>query len=190
LPKSCIGLTIADARGVNAERFVDSQLDTIDLMILRELQQDGRLSVVDLAQRVGLSPSPCLRRLRALEERGTIVGYRAMLDQRAIGLGLQIFVFFRCASYDRGELQRLRETVKVMPEVLASYNVSGDFDGMLQVVVPDLPSFERFMHEKLLRLNVRDVRTSFVIGGRQVPAPLPLGHLDESVVQFEADPSG
>jgi Lrp/AsnC family leucine-responsive transcriptional regulator len=77
-----------------------------------------------------------------------------------------------------------------MPEVLASYNVSGDFDGMLQVVVPDLPSFERFMHEKLLRLNVRDVRTSFVIGGRQVPAPLPLGHLDESVVQFEADPSG
>jgi Lrp/AsnC family leucine-responsive transcriptional regulator len=156
---------------------VDSRLDAIDLMILRELQQDGRLSVVDLAQRVGLSPSPCLRRLRALEERGVISGYRALLDARSVGLELQAFVFYRVASYDRDQIAVLRQAVRDIPEVLASYNISGDCDGMLHVAVPNLDSFERFMHDKLLPLPIRDVRTSFVIGVRKQPAPLSLDHL-------------
>jgi Lrp/AsnC family leucine-responsive transcriptional regulator len=157
---------------------LDSRLDAIDLMILRELQQDGRLSVVDLAQRVGLSPSPCLRRLRALEERGVIAGYRALLDARRVGLSLQAFVFYRVASYDRDEIAGLRQSILGIPEVLASYNISGDYDGMLHVAVPELDSFERFMHDKLLPLPIRDVRTSFVIGVRKQPAPLPLEHLE------------
>lgn len=152
-------------------------LDAIDLRMLSELQQDGRLSIVDLAERVGLSPSPCLRRLRRLEESGVIAGYRALLDPAAVGLDLQVIVFYRVASYERADIDRLRAAVREMPEVLASYNMSGDFDGMLQVVVPGLPQFERFMHEKLLRLPIRDVRSSFVIAVRKSPGPLPLEHL-------------
>jgi len=147
-------------------------------MILRELQQDGRLSVVDLAQRVGLSPSPCLRRLRALEERGVISGYRALLDPRSVGLGLQAFVFYLVASYDRDRVAVLRQAVSDIPEVLASYNISGDYDGMLHVALPDLDSFERFMQDKLLPLPIRDLRSSFVIGVRKAPGPLPLAHLE------------
>lgn len=157
---------------------MDTRLDSIDLLILRELQHDGRLSIVDLAQRVGLSPSPCLRRVRHLEERGVIAGYRAMLDPRAVGLGLQVFVFFRVAAYERRQLDKLRAAFTALPEVLACYNVSGDYDGMLHVAVPDLAAFERFLHEKLLVLPLRDVRSSFVIAVRKPPAALPLDHLE------------
>lgn len=157
---------------------MDSRLDAIDLMILRELQQDGRLSIVDLAQRVGLSPSPCLRRVRHLEERGVIAGYRALLDAQAIGLGLQVFVSFRVASYERTQLDAIRAAIAAMPEVLASYNISGDFDAMLHVAVPDLAAFERFLHDRLLVLPIRDLRSSFVIAMRKQPAPMPLGHLE------------
>jgi Lrp/AsnC family leucine-responsive transcriptional regulator len=166
---------------------MDSRLDAIDLMILRELQDDGRLSIVDLAQRVGLSPSPCLRRVRHLEERGVIAGYRALLDPQAIGLGLQVFVSFRVTSYERKELDRLRAAIAAMPEVLASYNISGDFDAMLLVAIPDLAAFERFLHEKLLVLPIRDLRSSFVIAQRKTPAPLPLGHLEAAAADGKAE---
>lgn len=165
---------------------MDSRLDAIDLMILRELEQDGRLSIVDLAQRVGLSPSPCLRRVRHLEERGVIAGYRALLDPQAIGLGLQAFVSFRVASYERKQIEQLRAAIAEMPEVLASYNVSGDFDAMLHVAVPDLAAFERFLHDKLLALPIRDLRSSFVIAVRKAPAPLPLGHLEAAATDAGA----
>jgi Lrp/AsnC family leucine-responsive transcriptional regulator len=178
LLKSCARLSIVRFRaGGRPEWSVDSRLDAIDLMILRALQQDGRLSVVDLAQRVGLSPSPCLRRLRALEERGVIAGYRALLDPRAIGIALQAFVLFRVANYERAGIEKLRKDIADIPEVIASYNISGDSDGMLHVAVPDLAAFERFMHERLLPLPIRDLRTSFVIGVRKQPSPLPLDHL-------------
>ena len=153
------------------------RFDRSDLAILQEIQPAARLSIVELSDRVGLSASPCLRRLRALEERGVIRGYRALLDPESVGLGFQAFVFFRVAGYERNEIDRLRAEVAGIPEVVASYNLSGDFDAMLHVVVPDLAAFERFMHEKLLRLPVRDVRSSFVIAVRKPPQPLPLQHL-------------
>lgn len=169
---------------------MDSRLDSIDLMILRELQQDGRLSIVDLAQRVGLSPSPCLRRVRNLEERGVIAGYRALLSAQAVGLGLQVFVFYRVASYDRRQIEKLRSAIHAIPEIVASYSVSGDHDGMLHVMVPDLTGFERLMQEKLLALPIRDVRSSFVIGVRKPWAPLPLEHLEAAPVdEAEANPA-
>ncbi|HKY94473.1 MAG TPA: Lrp/AsnC family transcriptional regulator [Kiloniellales bacterium] len=167
---------------------MDSRLDAIDLLILRELQQDGRLSIVDLAQRVGLSPSPCLRRVRHLEERRVIAGYRALLDPQAIGLGLQAFVSFRVESHDRAQLERLRATIAGMPEVLASYSVSGDVDAMLHVAVPDLAAFERFIGEKLLTLPVRDLRSSFVIAVRKPPGPLPLDHLEAAAAGGAQEP--
>jgi len=161
-------------------------LDAIDRRILSELQDDGRLSIVDLAERVGLSPSPCLRRVRRLEESGVITGYRALLDPAAVGLELQVIVFFRVSNYDRAAIARLRAAIRDIPEVLASYNMSGDFDAMLHVVVPDLAHFERFMHEKLLRLPIRDVRSSFVIAVRKPPAPLPLDHLTDAARSSQA----
>jgi Lrp/AsnC family leucine-responsive transcriptional regulator len=159
---------------------LSNPIDPIDLRILQELQTAGRISIVDLSQRIGLSSSPCLRRLRNLEERGIIHSYRALLEPKAVGLHLQAFVFFKVVSYDRAEIQHLIEVFASTPEVLASYNLSGDYDAMLHVIVPSLTAFERFMHDKLLPLRVRDVRSSFVIGVRKPPAPLPLDHLKEA----------
>lgn len=158
---------------------MSSAMDPLDLRILEVMQDNGRISIVDLADRIGLSASPCLRRLRGLEERGVVRGYRTLLAPEAVGLNLQAFVFFKVASYERAQIQQLREVFAGIPEVLASYNVSGDYDAMLHVVVPDLAHFERFLHEKLLRLPVRDVRSSFVIGVRKEMGPLPLDHLRE-----------
>ena len=157
-------------------------IDAVDLRILQELQLAGRLSIVELAQRIGLSSSPCLRRLRSLEERGLIRGYRALLDAPAVGLQLQVFVFFRVTSYEQQAIEGLREALRNIPEVLAAYNLSGEDDAMLHVAVPDLAAFERFLHDKLLALPVREVRSNFVIGVRKEPAPLPLDHLKEQAL--------
>jgi len=154
-----------------------SSIDPVDLQILEVIQASGRISIVDLSERIGLSASPCLRRLRGLEERGVVSGYRATLSAEAVGLNLQVFVFFKVASYEHEQIQHLRNVFAGIPEVLASYNLSGDYDAMLHVIVPDLPAFERFLHDKLLRLPVRDVRSSFVIGVRKQSGPLPLQHL-------------
>ena len=160
---------------------MDGRLDAIDLMILRELQQDGRLSVVDLAQRVGLSPSPCLRRLRALEERNVIDGYRALVNPRAIGLGLEAFVFFRVESHAQAPLNQLRQALLALPEVVAFYALAGDPDAMLHVTVPDLAAFEQFLYDRVMTLPIRTVRSSFVLRVHKKPAPLPLGHLEAAI---------
>jgi Lrp/AsnC family transcriptional regulator, leucine-responsive regulatory protein len=153
-------------------------LDSVDRRLLDVLQADGRLSNVALAERVHLSPSPCLRRVKALEHDGVIAGYRALLDREAVGLGLTIFVEIKVEGHSEKLASELEKAVAKMPEVVSCHLVSGAADFLLEVVVPDLGSYERLLLGSLLKLpGVSDVRSNFAIRRVKAPSPLPLGHL-------------
>jgi Lrp/AsnC family leucine-responsive transcriptional regulator len=108
--------------------YVD--LDAIDLRILKSLQEDGRLTNNDLAERVGLSPSPCLRRVRRLEQEGFIRTFRAVLDREAVGLGLTVFVEIKVERHNRENAQALQDALRALPEVVSCHMVSGTADFM------------------------------------------------------------
>ncbi len=153
-------------------------LDRVDRRLLEVLQREGRLSNVALAERVHLSPSPCLRRLKALEEGGVIEGYRAVLDREAVGLGLTVFVEVKVEGHSEAVATAVQEAVTAMPEVVSCHIVSGAADFLLEVVVPDLRAYERLLLGSLLNLpSVGDVRSNFAIRTVKAPGPLPLGHL-------------
>ncbi|MBZ0228298.1 MAG: Lrp/AsnC family transcriptional regulator [Bauldia sp.] len=153
-------------------------IDRIDRRILDTLQADGRLSNVDLAERIGLSPSPCLRRVKHLEDAGMIVGYRAVLDRKAIGLGLTVFIELKVGKHSRDNAAMLQEALLAIPEVVSCHMVSGVSDFLAEVVVPDLDAYERLMTEKILTLpTIEDVRSNFAIRTVKSDAPLPLGHM-------------
>jgi Lrp/AsnC family leucine-responsive transcriptional regulator len=155
-----------------------TELDAIDCRIIDALQADGRLSNVDLAHRVGLSPSPCLRRVNRLEREGYIQTYRAMLERRLIGLGLTVFVGVKIDGHADDRATVLEAAVVAMPEVIACHMVSGEADYLLEVVVRDLEHYQRFLLGKLLSLPiVKEVRSSIAIQTLKAAAPLPLVHL-------------
>jgi Lrp/AsnC family transcriptional regulator, leucine-responsive regulatory protein len=155
-----------------------TELDAIDCRIIDALQADGRLSNVDLAHRVGLSPSPCLRRVNRLEREGYIETYRAMLERRLIGLGLTVFVGVKIDGHADDRATVFEAAVVAMPEVIACHMVSGEADYLLEVVVPDLEHYQRFLLGKLLSLPiVKEVRSSIAIQTLKAAAPLPLVHL-------------
>ena len=154
------------------------ELDAIDRRIVAELQADGRLSNIELAERVGLSPSPCLRRVKRLERDGTIDGYRASLRRGRIGLGFSVFVGVKINGHANEEAMRFEQAVVEMPEVIACHLVSGEADYFIEVIVPDLESYQQFLVGKLLSLPiVREVRSNIAIQTLKAGAPLPLGHL-------------
>lgn len=156
-----------------------SDLDAIDARILAALQEDGRLSNVDLAARVGLSPSPCLRRVKILEDAGVIEGYRANLGRTKLGLGLTVFVGIKVDGHRDTNANALQETMRRLPEVVACHLVSGEADFLLEVVVPDLAHYETFLVGTLLKMPmVKDIRSNFAIRLVKANAPLPLRHLD------------
>jgi Lrp/AsnC family transcriptional regulator, leucine-responsive regulatory protein len=157
----------------------NNDLDAIDHRILRALQEDGRLSNVELADRVGLSPSPCLRRVKRLEEEGYIETYRAILKRQRIGLGLTVFIGVKIEAHADERADVLQDAMIAMPEVIACHMVSGDVDYLLEVVVPDLQSYERFLLDRLLAFTmIKEVRSNIAISTRKVAAPLPLDHLE------------
>lgn len=156
----------------------ESDLDAIDRRIIAELQADARLSNVALADRVGLSPSPCLRRVKRLEREEYIVGYRAALRRDRIGLGFSAFVGVKIDGHANQHALKFEEAINAMPEVIACHLVSGEADYFLEVVVPDLEHYQRFLVGKLLNLPiVREVRSNIAIQTVKAGAPLPLGHL-------------
>jgi Lrp/AsnC family leucine-responsive transcriptional regulator len=153
-------------------------LDRVDRRLLEILQREGRLSNAALAERVHLSPSPCLRRVKALEEDGVIEGYRAVVGRESVGLGLTVFVEIKVEGHSDRLAEEIEAAVTAMPEVVACHIVSGAADFLLEVVVPDLRSYERLLLGSLLKLPaVVDVRSNFAIRTVKAPAPLPLGHL-------------
>lgn len=155
-----------------------SDLDDFDRKILAALQEDGRLSNVDLAEKVGLSPSPCLRRVKRLEQEGYIRGYRAVLDRRKLGLDLTVYVEIKVEKHSAENAALHQKLLEEIPEVVAAHMVSGEPDFVAEVVVPDLASYERLLTERLLTLPmVKDIRSNFVLRQAKIDAPLPLAHL-------------
>jgi len=150
-------------------------LDEIDRRILARLQEDARISNADLSRAVALSPSPCLRRVRALEERGVIRRFVALLDPGALGLGVSVFVQVRLERQVEQALERFEEALLGRPEVLECYLMTGDADYLLRVVVPDLPAYERFLVDVLTRVpGVASIRSSFALKQVKYSTALPL----------------
>lgn len=159
-------------------RNLHIKLDSYDRSILAALQRDGRLTNVELAEEIGLSASPCLRRVRNLEEAGVIRGYQASLDAESVGLGMTVFVGVKVERHHEVEAEKFQTTVLALPEVVSAFLVSGESDFLLHVVVPDLRGYERFLTSVLLKLpGVRDIRSNFAIKAIKPQGPLPLDHL-------------
>ena len=153
-------------------------LDAIDLRILTSLQEDGRLTNNDLADRVGLSPSPCLRRVRRLEQEGFIRSYRAVLDRESVGLGLTVFVEIKVERHNRENARALQEALGAMPEVVSCHMVSGTADFIAEIVVANLKAYERLLTEKLLTLPmIADIRSNFALTRVKSDGALPLARL-------------
>ncbi|MDH6230482.1 Lrp/AsnC family leucine-responsive transcriptional regulator [Mesorhizobium soli] len=137
-----------------------TELDSIDRAILRALQQDGRIQNIDLADRVGLSPSPCLRRVRQLEQAGVIERYVALVNPAKVGMGLTVFARVWLTGQDEESVNVFVEAIKKLPQVVECHLMAGDSDFLLRVVVEDLEGYRRFQIEHLGRIKgVRNIKT-------------------------------
>lgn len=154
------------------------RLDSIDRRILEFLQADGRMTVQELAARVGLSPSPCARRVRMLEAAGVISGYVAVIDQRKVGLPINVFASVKLERQREDELDRFSRAVSEWPEVADCYLMTGQRDYLMRIVVSDLGSYERFLKDKLTRLEgVASIESSFALGQVKRSHALPIHSL-------------
>jgi Lrp/AsnC family transcriptional regulator, leucine-responsive regulatory protein len=148
----------------------------VDRKILVELQANGRMSLAELADKVGLSASPCLRRVRMLEKAGVISRYVAVLDQRAVGLPVSVFVSIKLERQKQDALDRFAKAIERWPEVLECYLMTGPRDYWLRVVVPDLAAYERFVKQKLTRLEgIASIESSFALEQVKYTNVLPVG---------------
>jgi Transcriptional regulators len=152
-----------------------AELDRIDLLLLAELQRNGRLTNTELAERVHLSASACLRRVQRLERDQVIVGYRAEVDPEQVGLGLRAFVRVQLRQHDPGTVAAFATFVNAWDEVVACHALTGDMDYLVQVAVRDLEHFSRFLLDRLLgQAGVADVNSSFVLRTVKAMRGLPL----------------
>lgn len=177
LKKPAFGKTSISAAGEGAEPH-GATLDRFDVAILRELQQDARLTNAELASRIGLSAAPTWRRVKWLEDQGYITGYRAEIDRRKIGLGVLAFVRLDAERNNSESTRALEDAIRARPEVVACHYISGTGTFELQVVATDLDAFSRLAMDVLFKLpNVKDLHTSFSLGEVKAGAALPLAHL-------------
>lgn len=150
-------------------------LDRTDHRLLGLLQTDGRISNAELAERLNLSASACLRRTQRLEQSGVIAGYRARLNAEALGLPLQVMVRVQLVRHDRPAIESFAARVAEWPEVIECWSLTGDMDYLLHIRVADLAHFNRLLMDQLLAsTEVRDVNSSFVLATVKADAGLPL----------------
>jgi DNA-binding Lrp family transcriptional regulator len=151
------------------------KLDGFDLKILAALQQDGRLTNQDLADRVGLSPSQCSRRRTALEDRGIVRGYRADLDPEMLGLGLTVFTHVSLAAHNPDNARKFADLLLRLEFVLEAHALTGDMDYLVKMIVPDLRALSGIINEQILpHESVANVRTAVVLDTLKTDARLPL----------------
>ena len=151
-----------------------ARLDAIDRKILKELQDDGRITNVELANRVGISAPPCLRRMRGLEEAGYIKGYRALLDEKLLGYEVTVFAMVHLASQADADLQAFAAFVRSKPLVRECWMLSGEIDFILKCVAPDMGTFQAFVAELTAVPQVRNVKTSLVLKTAKDAAIVPM----------------
>ena len=156
-------------------------MDELDLRLLQALQDDGRLTNNELAAKVRLSPSQCSRRRAALEEQGIIEGYRAVLSETALGLGVTVFIQIRLATHSPDNSKLLQTLLKGLDEVQDAYSLTGEADYLVRLVVPDLQALSRILNDVFLpHASVAQVRSSIVLDRLKRSGRLPLRHLARS----------
>ncbi|KQQ88189.1 Lrp/AsnC family transcriptional regulator [Aureimonas sp. Leaf324] len=152
-------------------------MDRLDKKILRLLQEDATLAVADVAKRVGLSTTPCWRRIQKLEEEGVIVRRVAVLDPVKVNARVTVFVSVRTGSHSVEWLKRFSEVVQEFPEVIEFYRMSGDVDYLLRVVVPDIAAYDSFYKRLIAKIEIRDVSSAFAMEQIKYTTELPLDYL-------------
>jgi Lrp/AsnC family transcriptional regulator, leucine-responsive regulatory protein len=151
------------------------QITAIDRKILRALQEDGRMTIQAIADRVGLSASPCLRRIRQMEKAGVIAAYAAVIDQKAVGLPVSVFISIKLERQRSLELDRFASAIAAWPEIMECYLMTGQFDYLLRVVCADLAAYEAFLREKLTQVEgVSSIESSFSLGQIKHSRVLPI----------------
>lgn len=152
-----------------------SALDAIDRRILASLQADSRITMQELAEKVGLSISPCHRRVKLLEQRGVISGYMARVDQKAVGLPVSVFISIKLVRQKEEDLNRFARAISKWDEVLECYLMTGNRDYLLRVVAADLVSYEAFLKNKLTRLDgIASIESSFALSQVKYSIALPV----------------
>ena len=159
---------------MNPERFVAARLDAVDRRILKELQDDGRITNVELARRVGISAPPCLRRVRALEQAGYIKGYRALLDEKLLGYEITVFALVHLDSQAEADLKAFEDFVRAEPLVRECWMLSGEIDFILKCVAPNLTTFQGFVARLTAEPHVRNVKTSLTLRNSKDAPMVPL----------------
>jgi Lrp/AsnC family leucine-responsive transcriptional regulator len=163
------------AKAKNPPELRESDLDAIDRKILARLQDDARIANIELSEAVGLSPAPCLRRVRALEERGIIRKHVTLLDPGAVGLPVSVFVNVSLERQVEKALQRFESAILTRPEVMECYLMTGDADYLLRVVCADLVAYERFLLDHLTQIpGVASIRSSFALKQVKYSTALPV----------------
>ncbi len=150
------------------------RLDAIDRRILRVLQEDAKLSVAEIGERVGLSSTPCWKRIQRMEIDGVITGTVALVDQNKIGLGLSVFVSVESGDHSNAWLKKFAEAVRSMPEVLELYRMAGDVDYMLRVVVADMESYDFFYRKLIGAVALKNVTSRFAMEKIKSVTALPV----------------
>lgn len=176
LDKPCDAISLRTI-GVMDHAMPPDRFDAVDQAIVAELQRDGRIANVDLAEKVRLSPSACLRRTKVLERAGVIAGYRAEVDAGAVGLGLTVFISLRVDQHSRARSRAVEDALLAIPEIVSCFVVSGEADFLVQAMVPDLGAYEALLLDQVLAIDgVTDARSTFAIRTVADRTPLPLRH--------------
>jgi DNA-binding Lrp family transcriptional regulator len=166
---------IADKTFSNAAMDEQNDLDHYSLRLLDALMRDARQTVQQLADAVGLSPSPCWKRIKAMEARGVIRGYAALVDPEKVGLGLRVVVEANLAQHREDQVRRFEQAVAAVPEIVQCHSTTGESDYVMTVLVADIKRFEQFLHDTLLRLpGITHVRSRIVLKELKADTRLPL----------------
>ena len=153
------------------------RMDAIDRKILAVVQEDASLSVAEIGQRVGLSSTPCWKRLQKLEAEGVITGRVALIDPEKIGLGITVFVSVETGDHSQDWLTKFAELVSAMPEVMEFYRMAGDVDYMLRVVVRDMQSYDAFYKKLIAAIPLKNVTSRFAMERVKSTTALPIGQM-------------
>ncbi|MDZ5459108.1 Lrp/AsnC family transcriptional regulator [Azohydromonas lata] len=166
-------------------------LDRHDVLLLQELQRDARQTVQQLAEAVGLSSTPCWRRIKELESRGVIRGYTALVDREKVNLQLCVLAEINLGRHEEGEVQRFEAAVAQSPQIVACWSTTGQADYVIKVLVPDIKAYERFLHETAFRLpGVTHVRSSVVMKEVKSETRLPMELPTRSAPTGRGRPAG
>ncbi|MFG6466976.1 Lrp/AsnC family transcriptional regulator [Roseateles sp. BYS87W] len=156
---------------------LSAKLDSIDLRILDLLQQDATLQIADIAAQVGLSATPCWRRIQRLKDAGVITRQVALLDPQKVNVGVTVFVSVRTNNHTQAWLEEFRAAVQAIPEVVEFYRMSGEVDYLLRVVVPDIAAYDRVYKRLIASTPLHDVSSSFAMEELKLTTALPLSYV-------------